>query len=370
MTARVDLERIYLDHAATSPMRPEVWSAMEAELEHCFNPASTHAFGRRAHRCLEMARGHLAELLDCDRAELYFTAGGTASDNLAILGFTRAHRDRTSRVLVSEVEHKAVLEAARVSGKEGARVGHDGSPTLISVMWANNEVGTIQPIRDLAEIAHEHGALLHTDAVQAVGKVDVSLAATPADLFTATAHKLGGPVGIGLLFCRRGTRLEPIMFGGEQERSLWPGTQNPIWATGFAEAFRLVVQAREGAVARWRQLRDHLEARARAEIPGIVVHGGGAPERLASLSSLGIPDCDSGALRVSLDLDGVAISGGSACSSDTEVGSSVLQAMGVEGGDAYATIRFSFGHATTREEVDRAADILARVASRLLALGS
>jgi cysteine desulfurase len=245
----------------------------------------------------------------------------------------------------------------------------DEAPTLVSVMWANNEVGTLQPIGEVAELVHGRGALLHTDAVQAVGKVDVSLAGTPVDLLTATAHKLGGPVGIGVLFCRRGTRLEPLMYGGEQERSLWPGTQNPLWATGFAESVRLVVQDRAGAVVRWRELRDHLESRVRAEVPGLVIHAGGAPARLPSILSLGIPNCDSGALRVSLDLEGVAVSGGSACSSDTEVGSSVLQAMGVDGGDRYAAVRFSFGHATTRDEVDRAADILARVASRVLALG-
>jgi cysteine desulfurase len=363
---------------------------MEAELEHCFNPASPHAFGRRAHRCLETARGRLAELLQCDRTELYFTAGGTPSYNLAILGFAREHRGDSPGIFVTAVEHKAGLKAAQVAEGEGARVAHipvdshgtvdvewlsdaleeaAGGPTLVSVMWANNEVGTIQPVRAIAELAQRHGALFHTDAVQAVGKANVSLAEVPADFLTATAHKLGGPVGIGLLFCRRGRRLEPLLYGGDQERSLWPGTQNPLLATGFAEAARLAIEGREARVTRWRELRDRLEARLLEEVPGAVIHGGGAPDRLPNVVSVGIPECDSGAIRVSLDLEGIAVSGGSACSSETEVGSTVLQAMGVDGGDQYATVRFSFGPGTTGEEVDRAAETLARVATQVLALG-
>ena len=363
---------------------------MEAELAHCFNPASPHAFGRQAHRCLETARERLAGLLECDRTELYLTAGGTPSNNLAILGFARAHRGESPRIFVTAVEHKAGLEAARVAEEEGARVARipvdrdgtadlewlagalaesNGGPTLVSVMWANNEVGTIQPVLAFVALAHRHGALFHTDAVQAVGKAHVSLAEVPADFLAATAHKLGGPVGIGLLFCRKGCRLEPLLYGGEQERSLWPGTQNPLLATGFAEAARLAIEGREQRVAHWRELRDRLEAHVLSEVPGAVIHGGGAPERLPNVVSVGLPDCDSGAVRVSLDLEGIAVSGGSACSSETEVGSTVLEAMGVDGGDRYATVRFSFGPGTTGEEVDRAAEALVRVATRVLALG-
>lgn len=363
---------------------------MEAELGHCFNPASPHAFGRQAHRCLETARERLAGLLGCDRTELYFTSGGTPSYNLAILGFARSHKGESPQIFLSAVEHKAGLKAAHVAEGEGARVAHipvdadgtadlewladaleeaDEAPTLVSVMWANNEVGTIQPVLAFAELAHRHGALFHTDAVQAVGKAPVSLAEVPADFLTATAHKLGGPVGIGLLFCRRGQQLEPLLYGGEQERSVWPGTQNPLLATGFAEAVGLAIDGREERVAGWRELRDHLEGRVLRDVPGAVIHGAGAPERLPNVVSVGIPDCDSGAVRVSLDLEGIAVSGGSACSSETETGSTVLEAMGVDGGERYATVRLSFGPGTTVEEVDRAAETLARVATRVLALG-
>ncbi len=394
-------ERLYLDYAATWPMRPEVWDAMGAELRHGFNPASAHAPGRRAHRCLEVARGRIADLLGCPRSSVCFTGGGTQSDNLAILGFVRSHAGhaehpghpghpgRSPRVFVSEIEHKACLEAADRGAVEGARVARipvDGSgtvdlawlrrelaadpdaPTLISVMWANNEIGTVQAMGDIVGLGHEYGALVHTDAVQALGKVDCDLERTPVDLLSATAHKLGGPVGIGLLYRRPGVTLEPLSYGGGQERSMWPGTQNPIGATGFAAAFALALEGREAEVARWTALRDHLEGRIRAEIPDARIHGGDAPLRMPNLVSAGIPGCDSGAVLVSLDFEGIAVSGGSACGSDSGVGSDVLEAIGITSDVPYAAVRFSFGHETSRADIDAAADALARVAARVVAL--
>lgn len=388
MTQREE-ERLYLDYAATWPMRPEVWEAMGAELRHGFNPASAHAPGRRAHRCLEVARGRIADLLGCARSSIYFTGGGTQSDNLAILGFVRSNPGRSPRVFVSEIEHKACLEAGDRGAVEGARVARipvDGSgtidlgwlrrelaadpdaPTLISVMWANNEIGTVQAMGEIVELGHEYGALVHTDAVQALGKVDCDLQRTPVDLLSATAHKLGGPVGIGLLYLRPGVTLEPLSYGGGQERSMWPGTQNPIGATGFAAALALALEDREAEVARWTALRDHLEARIRAEIPDARIHAGDAPLRMPNLVSIGIPGCDSGAVLVSLDFEGIAASGGSACGSDSSVGSDVLDAIGITSDVPYAAVRFSFGHDTSRADVDKAADALARVAARVVAL--
>lgn len=384
-------ERIYLDYAATWPMRPEVWEAMGAELEHSFNPASSHTLGRRAHRCLELARGRIAGLLDCSRSALHFTGGGTQSDNLAILGFVRANQGRQPRVFVSEIEHKACLEAADRAAEEGAvvaRVPVDGAgtvdlawlgrelaaepqtPTIISIMWANNEIGTVQPMGDIVALGHQHGAVVHTDAVQALGKIDVSIERTPVDMLSATAHKLGGPVGIGLLYRRQGLTLEPLSYGGGQERSMWPGTQNPVGATGFASALALAVEGRESEAARWADLRDHLETRVTAEIPGARIHGGDAPLRLPNVVSVGIPGCDSGAILVSLDFEGIAVSGGSACGSDSGIGSSVLDALDLGFEAPYATIRFSFGHDTTRADIDRAADALARIAARVVALSA
>lgn len=363
---------------------------MEAELRHCYNPASSHGFGRKAHRTLELARGEIARLLGCDRTGVTFTGGGTQSDNLAILGFVRAHRGESPRVFVSRIEHKACLESAEHAAGE-ARVravpvascgtvdldwleeglGEEpGAPTLVSIMWANNEVGTVQPMSDIVEIAHRHGALVHTDAVQALGKIPVRIDQVPVDMLSATAHKLGGPVGVGILYRRRGVALEPLSFGGGQEQALWPGTQNPLGATGFATALRLAIDEQEDEARRWTELRDDFQHKLLAEIPGLRIHGGEAARRLPQLLSVGIEGCDSGALLVSLDLEGIAVSGGPACSSGSGSGSTVLAAMGIEAEGPYATVRFSFGHETTRAHLDRTVTTLARIADRVLALSA
>ena len=311
---------IYLDHAATCPMRKPVWEAMERLVgEADFNPASLHAPGGRAAAALEQARRDIAAALGTARSDILFTGGGTQSDNLAILGFARA-TGGTARLLVSAVEHKAVLEAARRAEAEGCVVeilpvdstgrldpqtleerlsAATDRPTLVSVMWANSEVGSVQPVRELCEIAHRHGAIFHTDAVQACGKVPVSLEDVPADLLTVTAHKLGGPVGIGLLVRRGDVRLEPLAYGGSQERSMWPGTQNPLGAVGFAEAVRLATSELPRSADLWRELRIGLEERLCEAIPELTVHGKEAPERLPQLLSVGIEGCDQAALLTS-----------------------------------------------------------------------
>lgn len=367
---------IYLDHAASSPLRAEVWKAMgERRGTADFNPASTHACGRRAQETLDEARADIAAAVGAARGEVFFTAGGTASDNVAVLGFVRRRLQEAPRVVTSAIEHKAVMHAAKQAAREGAEVvflpvdGHgqvdptdlerelaagDGRPTLVSIMWANNEVGTVQPVPELAEIAHRHGALFHSDAVQGFGKLDMGVATAPVDLMTVTAHKLGGPVGIGALVCRRGTCLEPLVFGGSQERGVWPGTQNPLGAVGFATAVRLALDERETAVPRYRALRERLATELRTSIADLVVHAEGARERLPNLLSVGIPGADQGTLLVALDLAGVAVSSGSACSSGASTGSHVLDAMGI-GAEDYAVIRYSFGHGTTEQDVRAAA---------------
>ncbi len=366
---------IYLDHAATCPMLPPVWERMQTLVgEADFNPASLHSAGGRAAAALEQARAEIARSIGVARSEIIFTAGGTQSDNLAVLGFARANGGR-ARILVSAVEHKAVLEAAGRAEWEGCAVevlpvdasgrvdpailderltASSGQPTLVSVMWANSEVGTVQPIEELCAIAHGHGALFHTDAVQALGKVPV-LAGVPVDLLTVTAHKLGGPVGIGLLVKRGDLSLEPLSYGGSQERSLWPGTQNPLGAAGFAEAVARATGALPQSADRWRGMRQNLERTLLETIPDLVVHGGEAPERLPHLLSVGITGCDQAALLTALDLAGVAVSAGSACASGAATGSHVLEAMGVNPRDEYAVVRFSFGPGTTADEVETAA---------------
>ena len=387
------MENIYLDHAATAPTRDEVWSAMtSARGEADYNAASTHAFGLAAGERLEESRRRLAELLDVPRRRLRFTGGGTASDNLAVLGFARAHAGSSPRILISEIEHRAVLAAAERAGREGAEVtrlpvdasgrlelaalerelerGDDDRPTLVSVMWANNEIGTVQPVAEVRERAHAHDALFHTDAVQALGKVPVSLEAVPADLLTATAHKLGGPVGIGLLALGDDADLEPLFYGGEQEKGMWPGTQNPLAAVGFAEAARLAVGERAERTAAWSRWRSELERSLADRVDGLRIRGADAPERLPHLLNVGVPGCDQAALLVSLDMEGIAVSSGSACSSGAVEPSHVLEALGEPPPDEVGTIRFSFGPSTREEDVRAAADAVVRVVDRLRDAGT
>lgn len=354
-----------------------------------FNPASAHAGGGRASDVLEGARAELARLLGAESRDVVLTGGGTGSDALAILGFVRAHATRKTRLIVSAVEHKAVLESARRAAREGAELcvlpvdalgrvqparleeelaaGGD-RPTLVSVMWANNEVGTVQPVGELCRIAHSCGALFHTDAVQAFGKVPVSVADVPADMLTVTAHKLGGPVGVGLLLVRSDIALEPLTYGGSQERSLWPGTQNPLGARGFAVAARLAVEELPASASRWLQLRDGLAAALAAAVPDLHVHGAGA-ERLPNLLSVGVPGCDQASLLVALDMAGIAISGGSACASGGTAASHVLAALGIEPQGGEAVLRFSFGPATESEDVRRAAEETVRAVGRIRGRG-
>lgn len=382
------MENIYLDHAATAPTRDEVWASMASVRgEADYNAASTHAFGRGADDHLESARRTLADLLDAPRSRVRFTGGGTASDNLAVLGFARAHAGSAPRILVSEIEHRAVLAAARRAGTEGAEVtrlpvdaggrldldalerelarGDRDRPTLVSVMWANNEIGTVQPVAEACGTAHAHGALFHTDAVQALGKVPVSLEDVPADLLTATAHKLGGPVGIGVLVVGEEAEIEPLFYGGEQEKGAWPGTQNPVGAVGFAEAARLAAEERADRVAAWRRWREELERLLSDRLDGLRIRGAGASRRLPHLLNVGVPGCDQAELLVSLDMEGVAVSSGSACSSGAVEPSHVLEALDEPPPDEAGTIRISFGPSTTRDQVRAAGDAIVRVVRRL-----
>lgn len=382
--------RIYMDHAATSPLRAEARAAWEE----CvgvgdFNPASAHWFGRAAQDSLEAAREELASLIRAERQELVFTAGGTVSDNLAVLGFARAHMQRTPLLVVSAVEHKAVLAACKRASSEGARVvalGVDrdgvvdpaelevvlaespGRPALVSVMWANNEVGTVQPMAELCRIAHAHGATFHTDAVQAFGKLVVSLDDVPADLVSLTAHKIGGPVGIGALVKRGDPSLEPLTYGGSQEGGVWPGTQNPCGAVAFAAAARAAVSGMQALVPRWTAMRDTLADALRSGIEGLVVHAEAAPDRLPQLLSVGIPGADAATMLMSLDMAGIAVSSGSACSSGSQAGSHVLGAMGIAPATEYAVVRFSFGPATSAEQIRRAGESTVRAAAQARAV--
>jgi cysteine desulfurase len=375
------VQAIYLDHAATTNLRREVLDAMLPYFDTRFgNPSSIHRWGREARNALEEARERLARALGARRREVIFTGGGTEADNLAVLGCWRA-RGASGAVVCSAVEHKAVSAAAKHAGAEGAplivvAVDADGlidigaltealraAPCVVSVMWGNNEVGTIQPIAEIAAHCRNAGIAFHTDAVQAFGKLRVRVDETAIDMLSISAHKIGGPKGVGALFVRDGVSLHPLTHGGGQERDLRPGTENVAAAVGLAVAAELAANEQVAEHARLTALRDRLQARLCALVPDVVVNGAGAP-RLPHILHVSLPAADQEALIIGMDLEGVAVSGGSACQSGTVEPSHVLVAMGRAHAED-ASVRFSLGHSTTVNEVDAAAEIFARVAARV-----
>lgn len=372
---------IYLDHAATTPVRPEVRAAMEPFHGPQFgNPSSAHRWGRAARAALDEARERLAACLGARPDEVAFTSGGTEADNLAVLGAWRARRGAERRAVVTTpVEHKAVLAAVHHAASEGAEerllsvdgdgVVADGAGAIrgdvavCSVMWVNNETGVVQPVPALADRARAAGAVFHTDAVQAFGKVDVDVRRTPVDLLTLSGHKLGAPKGIGALYVRRGTALAPLFHGGAQDRGRRPGTENVAYAVGLATAAERTLAERDTEHARLMALRDALEAGILAGVPDAVVHGGGA-ERAPHVTSVSAPGVDGAALLLALDLHGVAASGGSACQTGNAEPSHVLLAMGVEPALAAAAVRFSVGALTTPACVARVGALFPRLVEK------
>ncbi|MDE2793233.1 MAG: cysteine desulfurase family protein [Gemmatimonadota bacterium] len=352
---------IYLDHAATTPVRPEVAEAMSALLAEDFgNPSSGHAWGRRARGRLEAARASVAASLGVTSDRVLFTRGGTESDNLAVLGRIRHDLAAgiTPHVVTSAVEHPAVLEAAERAVQEGGRhtvIGFRGGafdldalertlrhdrPGLVSCMWVNNETGLVLPMVEIAALCRRYGAALHSDAVQAVGKLPVDWAEAPTDLFTITGHKIYGPKGTGALIARDFGALRPLHFGGGQERGLRPGTEDVAGASGLAEAVRLAVAEASAESARLEALRDAVESGLLARIPGARVNAESLP-RAPHILSLGIPRADSDTLLAALDASGIAASGGSACASGSSGPTRTLAAL--YPGDTAAALRLSFG---------------------------
>ncbi len=377
---------IYLDHAATTPVRPEVLVAMLPYYDARFgNPSSTHRWGREARTALDEARERVAACLGASADELCFTSGGTESDNLAILGAWRVLRStgRTG-VVTSPIEHKAVLEAVHKTASEGAEermlaVDAGGTVTLVdarakinqsaalaSVMWVNNEIGTIQPIAALAALAKEHGVLFHTDAVQAFGKIEVDARTIPFDFASISGHKIGAPKGIGAMFLRRGTPLEPLFFGGTQDRGRRPGTENVACAIGLATACELAVAERETSSAKYRLLRDRLQAGILAKVTNAVVNAGCA-DRAPHILNLTVPGADGESMLMALDLNGIACSGGSACQSGSTGGSHVLAAINPAASTG-ASVRMSVGSLSDEAAIDRAIDVFTKLAMKASAM--
>jgi cysteine desulfurase len=367
---------IYLDHAATTPVRREVLEAMEPFFGPRFgNPSSTHRWGREARAALDEARERVARCLGAQPEELCFTSCGTEADNLSILGVWRAQQSRGKRAVVTTpIEHKAILAAVHRAAREGAderfaRVSADGvvdldalDPLLTddvavcSVMWVNNEIGTIQPIPEIAERAKARGIAMHTDAVQAFGKLHIDVRELSVDLLAISGHKIGAPKGVGALFIRKGTPLEPLFHGGSQDRGRRPGTENVAFAVGLARAAELAVEEREEEVQRLARLRDELQAALLAKIPDAVVHGARA-RRAPHILNLSVPGTDSESLLLALDLAGVACSSGSACQSGNVDPSHVLAAIGVPRELAIAAVRMSLGSLSTDDCVARVSEL-------------
>ena len=365
----------YLDHAATTPILPEVVATMTDQLGRVGNASALHASGRDASRVVEESRERIAGALGCRPGEVVFTSGGTESDNLGLKGLAWARRaadPARTRVLSTQVEHHAVLDPLQWLAEQGVEVellGVDagcrldvealklslerdpGSVALVSVMWANNEVGTLQPMDEVVELAHAHGVPVHTDAVQAVGQVPVDFAGSKVDALTLTGHKLGGPYGIGALVCRRDLDLTPLLHGGGQERDVRSGTLDPPAIVGFATAVELAVVRREETAARVAALREDLVRRVLAAVPSAVVNGEPV-HGLPGNAHLSFPGCEGDSLLMLLDAQGIECSTGSACSAGVPQASHVLLAMGRSQEQARSSLRFSLGHTSTAADVD------------------
>ena len=382
---------VYLDNAATTPVRPEVLEAMLPYLgrEAFGNPSSAHRFGRTARAGLEEAKRTVAECLGVEPGQVIFTSGGTEADNLAIIGSALAARDRGGpfRVAVSAVEHKAVLAAAHAVqhlGGEEILVGVSASGVveeealdealargvaLVSVMWVNNEVGTVQPIARLAERCRAAGVCFHSDAVQALGKVPLSLSDVGCTLVTISGHKIGAAKGVGALIVRDRGAVEAIIHGGGQQYGIRPGTENVPGIVGLGRAVELAAAEQAESATRLGALRDELERRVLAIVPDAVINAWQA-ERAPHVSNISIPGTDSEALLMHLDLAGVACSSGSACSTGAIEPSHVLTAMGVPRDLGIAALRFSFGRDNTAEDVDAVVGALPKIVEKVRALSA
>ena len=374
------MQRVYLDHNATTPLDPRVLDAMLPFLRDDFgNPSSLHWFGQRARGAVEEARAQVARLVGADPAEIVFTSGGSEADNAALRGVAARARAPRAGLACTAIEHHAVLNAAKALRDEGrplaiVRVGEDGAvdpaeiassvgetTALLSVMLANNETGVLQPVAEAARLAHARGALVHCDAVQGAGKVEVDVRVLEVDLLSLSAHKVYGPKGVGCLYVRRGTPLAALVRGGGQERNRRAGTENVAGVVGFGAAAALACERLPADAPRVADLRDRLEARLLA-IPGARRNGGGP--RVPNTTNVSFERVEAEGLVIALDLEGVAVSTGAACAAGGVEPSHVLRAMGLSPERVESSLRLSLGRGTTEADVDRAADVVAAAVAR------
>ncbi len=381
--------RIYLDHNATTPVDASVAQAMMRTLGDLFgNASSVHYYGQQAKAAIDGARSAVAALIGAEPSEIIFTSGGTEADNFAIRGVAEA-LEVTGRkhLITSGIEHEAVLNTFKALARRGWKTtvlpldttgilspdrlkeAMTGDTALVSVMHANNEIGTIQPVAELAAIAHTRGALFHTDAVQSAGKIPVNVRGLGVDLLAVSGHKFYGPKGVGALWAKRGVRLAPFMAGGKQERNRRAGTENVPGVVGMGVAAQLAVEKMPAESPRLAALRDRLETGILKAVPNTDVNGV-RDRRVPNTTNISFERIEAESLLIALDLEGVAVSTGSACSSGTLEPSHVLKAMGLPSHRAQNSIRFSLGAANTEEQIDHVISILPRIVTKLRSLSA
>ncbi len=375
---------IYFDHAATTPLAKEVLDKMLPYLTEVYgNANSQHVFGREAVKGVDNARDTIAKLINCKSSELYFTSGGTEADNWALRGIAHAHKSKGKHIIISPIEHAAMLVTAKELTKEGFEVDYmkvdaDGfidlehlksiireDTILVACMLANNEVGTIEPIKEMAKIAHEKGAFAFTDAVQAAGVLDIDVKDLGVDLMSMSSHKIYGPKGVGALYIRNGLKVDSIITGGHQERTKRGGTTNVAGVVGFAEAFKIAIAEREKNFEYITSLRDRFIDRILQEVPYVKLNGPYKTNRLPANADFSFEFIEGESILFSLDIAGIAVSSGSACSSGSLEPSHVLLSLGLPEELAHGSIRFSFGKHNTVEEVDYAVEEIKSAVKRL-----
>jgi len=377
---------IYLDHAATTPMDPRVLKAMEPYLKDQFgNPSSIYQIAQNAKRALDEARSDVSEILGCTPEEIIFTSGGTESDNLAILGTTRANKKKGKHIVTTKIEHHAVLHPCEFLEKEGFEVTYvDVEPNgivdaekvkkavrddtiLVSVIYANNEIGTIQPIGIIGRFCKKRDIPFHTDACQAAGALDIDVNRLKVSLLTLNGSKIYGPKGVGVLYIKKGIDIRPLMYGGEQERRIRPGTENVAGIAGLATALKLAQKEREKENKRLIGLRDYLIKELKKQIPKVKLNGD-QKLRLPNNVNISILDIEGEALLLRLDMAGFAASSGSACTSGSLDPSHIILALGEPYEVAHGSIRFTLGKNTTKKELDKLLKVLPKIVKDLRAI--
>ncbi|MDS1030019.1 cysteine desulfurase NifS [Bacillota bacterium LX-D] len=380
------MRKVYLDHSATTPVRPEVAEIVNTYLTtHFGNPSSIHSFGREAKKAVDIAREQVATFLGAKTDEIFFTSGGTEADNWAIVGSAYANKEKGKHLITSSIEHHAVLDTFKSLEKQGFNVtylpvNNEGlvqiedfkaalteDTILVSIMHVNNEVGTIQPIAEIGNITRERGIIFHTDAVQSVGKIPVDVNQLKVDLLSASSHKIYGPKGIGCLYIRKGVQLNPLLFGGGQERKRRPGTENVPGIAGFGKACELARVELGDEMSKLTSLRDKLIEGIMQKIPDIQLNGS-KKDRIPNNVNISVKHIEGESLLLSLDMQGIAASSGSACTSGSLDPSHVLLAMGIPHEIAHGSLRMTLGRENTEEDINYVLDVLPSIVERLRAM--